>query len=65
MLARLSEDRLLRWTAYATAPFLWLALALLNPFLLAVPPLIYLALSRAMSYGMLERQEPTDDPDLI
>ncbi len=65
MVARLRDDRLLRWSAYSTAPFLWLSLAFLNPFLLAMPALVYLGLSRAMAYGMLERRDPPDDPDLL
>ena len=40
MVARVREDRLLRWSAYAAVPVLWLALALVNPFLLLVPPVI-------------------------
>jgi hypothetical protein len=60
---RIKEDRLLRWSAYAAVPFLWLALALLNPFLLLVPPLLYLALSRAMAYGMIERHDSVPEPD--
>lgn len=63
MLARVKEDRLLRWTAYASLPFLWLALALVNPFVLLVLPLAYLALERAMAYGILAREEPAPDPD--
>jgi hypothetical protein len=63
MVERIREDRLLRWSAYAAVPFLWLALALFNPFLLLVPPLFSLALSRAMTYGIVERQEPAPDPD--
>ena len=55
MLARVREDRLLRWSAYAAVPFVWLALALLNPFLLFVPPLITLALWKAMQYGIVAR----------
>lgn len=65
MLERLYADRLLRWSAYAAVPFVWLAVALLNPFLLAIPPLAYLALERAMRYGILERQPPPPDPDLF
>ena len=63
MLARVREDRLLLWSAYAAIPFVWLALALFNPFLLLVPPLIYLALSRAMRYGMVAREDPVEEPD--
>jgi hypothetical protein len=63
ILERVKADRLLRWSAYAAAPFVWLAIALLNPLLLLVPPLLYLALSRAMAYGMIERQDPVPDPD--
>lgn len=62
-ISRARDDRLLRWSAYATVPFIWLALALLNPFLLFMPPLVYLALSKAMEYGLIERHDPVDDPD--
>lgn len=63
MVARLQDDRLLRWSAYAAAPYLWLALALFNPFLLLVPPLIWLSLRQAMAYGIVDRHEPEDEPD--
>ena len=65
MLARVREDRLLRWTAYASAPFAWLALALLDPFVLVFPLFVYAALERAMTYGILERHDPEDDPDFL
>jgi hypothetical protein len=65
MVARVREDRLLRWSAYAALPFAWFALALLNPSLLLVPPLIYFGLSRAMRYGIVERHDPIDEPDLF
>lgn len=64
-IARAKDDRLLRWSAYASAPFVWLALALLNPFLLLLPPLVYLALSKAMAYGIVERHDTPPDPDLL
>lgn len=60
---RIRADRLQRWSLYAATPFLWLALALLNPFLLLVPPLLTLALWKAMEYGIVERHDPDDDPD--
>lgn len=60
---RIRADRLQRWSLYAATPFLWLALALLNPFLLLVPPLLTLALWKAMEYGIVERHDPADDPD--
>lgn len=63
MPARLRDDRLLRWSAYAAAPFVWLAVALLNPFLLAVPLLLVVALKKAMDFGIVERTEPVPDPD--
>ena len=63
MLARLKDDRLLRWTAYASVPFVWFAVALFNPFLLAVPPLLYVALRKAMEYGIVERTDPVPGPD--
>jgi hypothetical protein len=61
--ARLLHDRLYRWTTYASLPFLWLALALLNPFLLLVPLFVYVALERAMAYGIVDRTPPPPDPD--
>ena len=65
LLARFRDDRLLRWTAYVAIPCTWLALALLDPLLIVVPGFAYLALRQAMRYGILERYEPEDDPDLI
>lgn len=62
-ISRARDDRLLRWSAYAAVPFIWLALALLNPFLLFMPPMIYLALSKAMEYGMIARHDPIPGPD--
>ena len=61
---RIRGDRLQRWSVYAAAPFLWLAVALLNPLLLLVPPLLALAIWKAMGYGIVERHDPPDDPDL-
>lgn len=63
MVTRVQEDRLLRWSAYATAPFAWLALALLNPFVLLVPAFAVLALERAMAYGIVSRADPVPEPD--
>ncbi|MGH3071061.1 MAG: hypothetical protein ACRDNB_02175 [Gaiellaceae bacterium] len=62
-ITRAKDDRLLRWTAYASAPFAWLSLALLDPLLLLTLPLIYLALSKAMEYGIVERHDPVPGPD--
>jgi hypothetical protein len=62
-ITRAKDDRLLRWSAYGAAPIVWLALALLNPFLLVVPALIYVALSKAMQYGIVDRHDPVPDPD--
>ena len=61
--ARIRDDRLLRWTAYASVPYLWLAVALLNPVLLVVPPMLGFALWKAMEYGMVERTDPVPGPD--
>ena len=58
ILERVKADRLLRWSAYAATPFVWLGLALFNPLLFLIPPLIYVALERAMAYGMIERNDP-------
>lgn len=63
MLARVREDRLLRWSAYVAIPILWLAVALVNPFLLAVLPLTTLALWTAMHYGVVARNDPVEEPD--
>ena len=65
MLEHLKHDRFLRWSAYATAPFAWLAVALFDPFLLLVPPLLAFALWKAIGYGMVERFEAPPDPDLL
>lgn len=65
MLERLQDDRFLRWSAYATAPFAWLAVALFDPLLLLVPPLLVFALWKAIEYGMVERFETPPDPDLL
>ena len=64
MLARVREDRLLRWSAYAAIPFFWLGVALLNPLLFLMPVLTTLALRKAMQYGIVERHDPVDEPDL-
>jgi hypothetical protein len=63
MLGRVREDRLLRWSAYAAVPVLWLAIALVNPLLLVVAPLTVFALWLAMHYDIVERSERVDDPD--
>jgi hypothetical protein len=60
---RIRGDRLQRWSVYAAVPFVWLALALLNPFLLLVPPLITFAIWKAMEYDIVERHDPQEDPD--
>ena len=62
---RIRGDRLQRWSVYAAVPFVWLALALLNPFLLFVPPLITFAIWKAMEYGMVERHDPSGRPGLL
>ena len=56
-------DRLQRWSVYAALPFVWLAVALLNPYVLLVPPLLTLALWKAMEYGIVDRHDPPEDPD--
>ena len=63
MIARVREDRLLRWSAYAAVPFFWLGIALLNPLLLLVPGLTTLAIWKAMQYGIVERHDPVEEPD--
>ena len=60
---RIRNDRLKRWSVYVAAPFVWLALALLNPLLLLIPPMFVFAIWKAMDYGMVDRQDPVDDPD--
>ena len=63
MIARVREDRLLRWSAYATVPFLWFALALVNPVLLLLPPLVTLLLWTLMRYGIVDRNDPVVEED--
>jgi hypothetical protein len=65
MVARVRDDRLLRWSVYAAVPVLWLALALVNPVLLLAPPLTTLILWTLMRYGVIDRDDPVveDDPD--
>ena len=60
---RFREDRLLRWSAYASVPFVWLAVALLNPLLLIAPALFAFALWKAIAYGIVERADPVPGPD--
>jgi hypothetical protein len=62
-LERIREDRLLRWSAYASVPYAWLAIALLNPMLLVVPPMLAFALWKAMQFGMVSRTDPQPEPD--
>ena len=65
--ARIREDRLLRWSAYATVPILWFALALVNPGLLLLPPFVTLLLWTLMRYGIIDRHDPVveEDPDFF
>jgi hypothetical protein len=67
VVARVREDRLLRWSAYGTVPVLWFALALVNPLLLLLPPLFTLLLWTLMRYGIIDRNDPVveEDPDLF
>jgi hypothetical protein len=67
MVARVRDDRLLRWTAYAAVPILWFALALVNPFLLLTPALVTLVLWTLMRYGIVDRSDPVveEDPDFF
>lgn len=66
MLDRVREDRLLRWSAYAAAPSVWLALALLNPLLLLISALASFALWTAMRYDIVARHDPVvDDAELF
>jgi hypothetical protein len=60
---RIRHDRLRRWSAYAALPYAWLALALMNPLLLVVPPLFTLAIWKAMEYGIVSRTDPVPGPD--
>ena len=64
MVARVRDDRLLRWSAYAAVPVLWFALALVNPVLLLLPPLITLLLWTLMRYGIIDRHDPVVEDDL-
>ena len=63
LLALLREDRLARWSAFGSAPVLWLALALLSPLLLLLVPLLALGLWICFRYGPLERRVETDWSD--
>jgi hypothetical protein len=63
LLERLKEDRLLRWSAYAAVPLVWLTVALVNPYVLLFLPVFTLALWKAMGYGMISRSDPLPDPD--
>ncbi len=65
MIARVREDRLLRWSAYAAVPVLWLAIALVNPLLLLVPPLATLTLWTAMRYHVVDRHDPVEEPEFF
>lgn len=67
MVARVREDRLLRWSAYAAIPVLWLALALVNPVLLLAPPLTTLIIWTLMRRGIIDRHDPVveEDPDFF
>jgi hypothetical protein len=67
MVARVRDDRLLRWSAYAAVPVLWLALALVNPVLLLIPPLVTLLLWTLMRFGIIARADPVveEDPDFF
>jgi hypothetical protein len=65
VVARVRDDRFLRWSAYGAIPFLWLAIALLNPLLVLVPPLLSFGLWKAMRYGIVERHDPVDEPDFF
>jgi hypothetical protein len=64
MSARVRDDRLVRWSLFAAVPFVWLAVALVNPIPLLVPPLIALGLWTAMRAGLVDRFEP-EEPDLF
>ena len=63
VLARLREDRLVRWSAIGSVPILWLALALVSPLLLGFVPLLALGLWVCFTYGPLERRADIDWSD--
>jgi hypothetical protein len=63
--ARIRQDRLLRWSLYAAVPSVWLALALVNPFLLLLPFVFAGCLWTVIRYGIVERFEPEEEPDLF
>jgi hypothetical protein len=67
LVARVRDDRLLRWSGYAAVPVVWLALALVNPVLLLIPPLVTLLLWTLMRYGIIDRADPVveEDPDFF
>ena len=62
---RIRGDRLLRWSAYVAVPYVWLALALMNPLLLIVPPMFTFAILKAMEYGIVDRHDPPEEPDFF
>ena len=62
---QIKGDRLKRWSVYVATPFVWLALALLNPLLLIVPPMLVFAIWKAMEYGMVDRHDPVGRPRLL
>ena len=67
MVARVRDDRLLRWSAYAAVPVLWLALAQVKPVLLVKPPLVTHMLWTLMRYWIIDRADPVveEDPDFF
>ena len=62
---RVRQDRLLRWSLYSAVPFVWLALALVNPFLLLMPFVAAGVLWTVMHYELVERFEPEEEPDFF
>ena len=60
---RLREDRLARWGAIGGVPVLWLAVALVEPLLLLLLPLLALGLWLVFTYGPLERSAEIDWSD--
>ena len=54
---------LLQLELYSAVPFVWLALALVNPFLLLMPFVTAGCLWTVMHYDIVERFEPEEEPD--
>ncbi|HXH87072.1 MAG TPA: hypothetical protein VNI55_00495 [Gaiellaceae bacterium] len=63
-MSHLRQDRLVRWGAIGAVPVVWLAIALVQPLLLLLLPLLALGLWTTFTYGPLERRADTDWSDV-